>query len=80
MLLFLECFTFLCKGSVICVNLLLSYCFSKFSYTSLFCAVKLHAILYIVRFDLLAAILDSELSIPYNYPPLLAESLLCSRV
>lgn len=63
-LLFLECFIFLCKASIICVNFFHSYSFSEFSYVSSFCAIKLHAISYIIRFDLIAAILDIELLIP----------------
>lgn len=36
-------------------------CFSEFSYASSFCAMKLHAISCIIRFDIIAAILDTEL-------------------
>lgn len=36
----------------------------EFSYASSFCAIKLRAISYIIRFDLIAAILDIELLIP----------------
>lgn len=63
-LLFLECFIFLCKLFVICVNFFTLNCFSEFSYMSSSCAVKLHAISCIIRFDIIAAILDIELLIP----------------
>lgn len=75
-LLFLACFIFLCKESIICVNFFHSDSFSEFSYASSFGATKLHAISYIIRFDLIAAILDIELLIPQNHPPLFTESLL----
>lgn len=63
-LLFLECFIFLYKRYVICMNFFTLNHFSEFSCASSFCAMKLHAISCIIRFDIIAAILDIELLIP----------------